>query len=220
MTSILLVDDHQLMREGLRSILEKDPSFSVVGEAGSGREAVHLARSLRPDVVVMDVAMRDMNGVEATRQLKASSPRTAVVALSSHSDRRYVKAMLDAGASAYVLKSNAYDQLLAGVQAARRGLKYLCAEVTSHLIDDALQEGTPGSVYEILGSREREVLQLLAEGLTSSQIAGRLHVSTSTVETHRRNIMRKLDVHNVAELTRYAIREGLTPLEAVPADGP
>jgi DNA-binding NarL/FixJ family response regulator len=163
---------------------------------------------------VMDVAMGDLNGIEATRQIKALVPETAVVALSSHSDRRYVKAILDAGASSYVLKANAYDQLKRGVDAARKGLKYLCAEVTAQIIDSALQEGTPGSVYEILGAREREVLQLLAEGLTSSQIAGRLHVSTSTVETHRRNIMRKLDVHNVAALTKYAIREGLTSLDA------
>jgi DNA-binding NarL/FixJ family response regulator len=213
-TRILLVDDHQLMREGLRSILEKDATFSVVGEASSGREAVRLAEKLRPDVVVMDVAMSDLNGIEATRQIRAVVPDTTVVALSSHSDRRYVKAMLDAGASSYVLKANAYDQLKRGVDAARKGLKYLCAEVTSQIIDSALEEGTAGSVYEILGAREREVLQLLAEGLTSSQIAERLHVSTSTVETHRRNIMRKLDVHNVAELTKYAIREGLTPLDA------
>ncbi len=210
---ILLVDDHQLMREGLRSILEKDSDFSVVGEADGGRAAVRLAEKLRPDVVVMDVAMSDMNGIEATRQIKAALPKTAIVALSSHLDRRYVKAMLDAGASGYVLKANAYDELKSGVEAASRGLKYLCAEVTAQIVDSALQQGSSGSVYEILGAREREVLQLLAEGFTSSQIAERLHISTSTVETHRRNIMKKLDVHNVAELTKYAIREGLTPLE-------
>jgi two-component system NarL family response regulator len=210
---ILLVDDHQLMREGLRSILEKDSDFSVVGEAGGGREAVRLAEKLRPDVVVMDVAMSDLNGIEATRQIKAALPKTSIVALSSHLDRRYVKAMLDAGAAGYVLKSNAYDELKSSVEAASRGLKYLCAEVTAQIVDSALQHGSSGSVYEILGAREREVLQLLAEGLTSSQIAERLHISTSTVETHRRNIMKKLDVHNVAELTKYAIREGLTPLE-------
>jgi DNA-binding NarL/FixJ family response regulator len=216
-TRVLLVDDHRLMREGLRAILEKDAAFRVVGEAGNGREAVRLAETLHPEVVVMDVAMGDMNGVEATRQIKALSPKTAVVALSSYSDPRYVKAILEAGASAYVLKANAYDQLLRGVDAARKGLKYLCAEVTSQIVESALQEGTPTSVYEILGAREREVLQLLAEGLTSSEIGQQLHVSSSTIETHRRNIMRKLDVHNVAALTKYAIREGLTPLDAVAA---
>lgn len=212
-TRILLVDDHALMREGLRSILEKQNSFVVVGEAENGREAVRLTEELSPDVVVMDVGMGDLNGIEATRQIKSVAPKTAVVALSSHSDRRYVKAMLDAGASGYVLKANAYGQLERGVTAARKGLKYLCAEVTSEIIDGALQAGGEGSVYDILGAREREVLQLLSEGLTSSQIAERLCVSTSTVETHRRNIMRKVGLHNVADLTRYAIREGLTPLE-------
>lgn len=213
-TRILLVDDHQLMRQGLRSILERDDAYRVVGEATGGREAIRLAEKLRPDVVVMDVAMSDLNGIEATRQIKAILPEAAVVALSSHSDRRYVRAVLDAGASAYVLKANAYDQLKRGVETARKGLKYLCAEVTTEIIESALQEGSTGSVFEILGSREREVLQLLAEGLTSSQMAERLGVSTSTIETHRRNIMRKLDVHSVAELTKYAIREGLTPLDA------
>ena len=212
-TRLLLVDDHQMMREGLRAIIEKDDSLSVIGEAGSGREAVRAAQKLRPDVVVMDVAMSDMNGIEATRQIRALSPNIHVVALSSHSDRRYVKAILEAGASGYILKAAAYGELLRGIDAARQGLKYLCTVVTSEIIESALQQNTPGSVYEILGAREREVLQLLAEGLTSSQIAQRLSVSTSTIETHRRNIKRKLDVHNVAELTKYAIREGLTPLE-------
>lgn len=212
-TRILLVDDHQMVREGLRAILEKDGAFSVVGEAGDGREAIRLAQKLRPDVVVMDVAMRDMNGIEATRQIRSLVPSARIVALSSHSDRRYVKAVLDAGASGYVLKANAYEQLVRAIDAALRRLKYLSAEVTATVIEGVLREGMPGSVYQILGAREREVLQLLAEGLTSSQIAQRLHVSTSTVETHRRNIMRKLDLHNVADLTRYAIREGLTSIE-------
>lgn len=210
---ILLVDDHRMVREGLRALLEAEAGFSVVGEAASGREAVRLAPELRPDVVVMDVAMSDMNGIEATRQIRARLPRIELVALSSHSDRRYVRAVLEAGACGYVLKSNAYDQLVRAVHAASRGHKYLSAEVTSDVIERALRQGRDGSVYDLLGPREREVLQLLAEGLTSSQIAARLHVATSTVETHRRNVMRKLDVHNVAGLTKYAIREGLTSLE-------
>jgi DNA-binding NarL/FixJ family response regulator len=213
-TRILLVDDHQMVREGLRAILEKQDDFSVVGEESSGREAVRAVQELRPDVAVMDVAMSDMNGIEATRQIRANSTDTRVVALSSHADRRYVKAALEAGACGYVLKANAFDDLVNAVRAAAEGLKYLAPEVTSEIVETALRQGTDGSVYEILGAREREVLQLLAEGLTSSQIAERLHVSTSTVETHRRNIMRKLDLHNVADLTKYAIREGLTALEA------
>jgi two-component system NarL family response regulator len=219
-TRILLVDDHRMVREGLRAILEKDGAFSVVGEAGSGREAIRLAQKLRPNVIVMDVAMSDMNGIEATRQIRTLVPDARIVALSSHSDRRYVTAILEAGACSYVLKANAYDELVRGVDAARQGLKYLCAQVTSGIVESALEKGVAGSVYEILGAREREVLQLLAEGLTSSQIAQRLSVSTSTVETHRRNIMRKLDVHNVAELTKYAIREGLTALDASSGEGP
>lgn len=213
---ILLVDDHQMMREGLRAILEKDDTLSIVGEAANGREAVRLARAKRPDVVVMDVVMSDMNGIEATRAIRSDCPQTKVVALSSHSDRRYVQAILDAGASGYVLKADAYDELLRAVAAAAHGRKYLCADVTTHVIESALQPGTQGSVYDLLGLREREVLQLLAEGLTSSQIAQRLSVSTSTVETHRRNIMRKLDLHSVAELTKYAIREGVTSVEPTP----
>jgi two-component system NarL family response regulator len=205
-----------MMREGLRAILEKNESFSVVGEAASGREAVRLAQERRPDVVVMDVAMPDMNGIEATRAIRAAQPKTQVVALSSHADRRYVTAILDAGAAGYVLKADAYEQLLHAVEAAALGKKYLCAEVTANVIENALRQGTPGSVYELLGAREREVLQLLAEGLTSSQIAERMGVSTSTIETHRRNIMRKLDLHSVAELTKYAIREGITSVEPPP----
>src|SRR5262245_1113628 len=203
-----------MVREGLRSILEQDEAFSVVGEASTGREAVRLTQELSPDVVVMDVAMSDLNGIEATRQIHTLVPGTAVVALSSHSDRRYVMAILAAGACGYVLKANAYEQLARGVSAAARGLKYLSPDVTSEIIEAAFrEENLAGSVYEILGPREREVLQLLAEGFTSIQIAERLGVSPSTAETHRRNIMRKLDVHNVADLTKYAIREGLTTLD-------
>lgn len=211
--TILLVDDHQMMREGLRAILEKVDNYLVVGEAGSGREAVRLVRELSPDIVVMDVAMSDMNGIEATREIRANAPATQVVALSSYSDRRYVAAILAAGACAYVLKTDAYAELQRAVDAASQHMKYLCAGVTSEVIESALQSGTDGSVYELLAPREREVLQLLAEGLTSSEMAKHLGVATSTIETHRKNIMRKLDVHNVAELTKYAIREGLTSLE-------
>lgn len=211
-TRVLLVDDHQLMREGLCTVLESHGGFSVVGQASDGREAIQLAKDLLPDVVVMDVVMNDLNGIEATRQTLASVPTCVVVALSSHSDRRYVRAILDAGASGYVLKSCAFQHLVEAVEVARTGQRYLCEEV-SETIESALDPRGSGSVYEILAPREREVLQLLAEGLSSSQIASRLDVSTSTIETHRRNIMRKLDLHSVADLTRYAIREGLTTAE-------
>jgi DNA-binding NarL/FixJ family response regulator len=211
---VLLVDDHELMREGLRAILEKEPDVEVIGEAQSGREAVEQVRALAPDLVIMDVAMKDLNGIEATRQIRAANGGTKVVALSSYSDRRYVTAILAAGASAYVLKANAYDNLRRAVDAVIQGKGYLCPEVAGAVIDVATaSRPSDSSVYFLLGPREREVLQLLAEGLTSPQIAARLHVSTATVDSHRRNLMGKLGIHSVAELTKYAIREGLTPLE-------
>lgn len=211
---VLLVDDHELMREGLRAILERERGIEVVGEAASGREAVAQARSLGPDVVIMDVAMKDLNGIEATRQIRAERAAARVVALSSHADRRYVAAILDAGASAYVLKADAYDELRRAVHAVAQGKKYLCAEVAGAVIEAATAPGAhPASAFERLGPREREVLQLLAEGLSSPEIARRLHVATTTVESHRRNLMGKLGLHSVAELTKYAIREGLTSLD-------
>ncbi|HXZ84076.1 MAG TPA: response regulator transcription factor [Myxococcota bacterium] len=217
---VLLVDDHRMVREGLRAILERDDGCNVVGEAASGRDAVRLAQQLRPDVIVMDVAMSDLNGIEATRQILASRPDARIVALSSHSDRRYVKAILGAGACGYVLKANAFDELRRAVEAAARGKKYLCADVTNDVIESALAQGGPGAAYDALGPRELEVLQLLAEGLTSAEIAARLRVATSTVETHRRNLMQKLGLHSVAELVKYAVREGVTSLEQRPRRRP
>jgi DNA-binding NarL/FixJ family response regulator len=213
---VLLADDHQLVREGLRAVLEGDECCKVVGEASSGRDAVRMAEALKPDVIVMDVAMADLNGIEATRQIVSSGSSARIVALSSHSDRRYVKAILGAGACGYVLKANAYDDLRRAVEAAAQGKKYLCADITGGVIESALRGGGEGSAQEVLAPRELEVLQLLAEGLTSSEIAERLSIATSTVETHRRNISRKLDLHSVAELTKYAVREGVTSLDHTP----
>lgn len=211
---ILLVDDHELMRDGLRSILEKEPGVEVAGEAASGREAVQRAQSLAPDLVVMDVVMKDLNGIEATRQIRAECPRAKVLALSSHSDRRYVNAILEAGASGYVLKANAYDELRRALQAVQRGNTYLSPDVTGAVVDASLHPRGEESGGAALSPREREVIQLLAEGLTSPEIGQRLGVATHTIETHRRNVMRKLDIHSVADLTKYAIREGLTPLDS------
>lgn len=213
---ILLVDDHELMREGLRSILEKENDIEVVGEAADGRSAVMLARKLEPDIVLMDVVMKDLNGIESTRQILAESPRVKVIALSSHADERYVQAILEAGASGYVLKANAYDNLRSAIDAVGRGKSYLSPEVTEAVIQ-ASRGGTELRADPLragLSPREKEVLQLLAEGLSSPEIGHRLFVATNTVETHRRNIMRKLDLHSVADLTKYAVREGLTSLEA------
>ena len=214
MTRILLVDDHELMREGLRSILEDEEGVEIVGEASNGREAVSLSRTLDPDVVVMDVGMKELNGIDATRQIRGEFPEIEVIALSSHSDSRYVSAILEAGACGYVLKANAYADLRKALQAARQGKSYLCAEVTKAVVDASLHGPRSGVDPSVLSDREREVLQLLAEGLTSPQIGKRLFIATSTVETHRRSIMRKLEIHSVADLTKWAIREGLTQLEA------
>jgi two-component system NarL family response regulator len=215
MIRVLLVDDHELMRQGLRSILERESDVEVVGEAESGRAAVELARSLEPDVVVMDVAMKDSNGIEATRQLRSALPNLKVIALSSHSDSRYVNAMLDAGACGYVLKANAFDDLRRALVAAQQGKSYLCPDVTESVVGASLRkpESKRAPSHESLSPREKEVLQLLAEGLSSPEIGQRLFVATSTVETHRRNVMQKLRIHSVADLTKYAIREGLTSLE-------
>jgi two-component system NarL family response regulator len=212
MLRVLLVDDHELMRQGLRSILEREGDVEVVGAAASGRAALELARTLAPDVVVMDVAMQDQNGIEATRQIRAACPNVKVLALSSHSDARYVTAMLEAGACGYVLKANAYDDLRRALDAARLGRSYLCADVTESVVGASLRGAGAAPVVQLSG-REREVLQLLAEGLSSPEISQRLFIATSTVETHRRNIMRRLGIHSVADLTKYAIREGLTSLE-------
>jgi len=204
-----------LWRQGLRSILELDVDGVVVGEAESGRAAVELARSLEPDVVVMDVAMKDSNGIEATRQLRSALPNLKVIALSSHSDSRYVNAMLDAGACGYVLKANAFDDLRRALVAAQQGKSYLCPDVTESVVGASLHKPARNRApsHESLSPREKEVLQLLAEGLSSPEIGQRLFVATSTVETHRRNVMQKLRIHSVADLTKYAIREGLTSLE-------
>jgi DNA-binding NarL/FixJ family response regulator len=215
MIRVLLVDDHELVREGLRSILERESDVEVVGEASSGRAAVALARTLAPDVVVMDVAMKDSNGIEATRQLRSAWPDLKVIALSSHADSRYVNAMLDAGACGYVLKANAFDDLRRALVAAQQGKSYLCPDVTETVVGASLRkpESEPDPSHASLSPREKEVLQLLAEGLSSPEIGQRLFIATTTVESHRRNVMRKLRIHSVADLTKYAIREGLTSLE-------
>ena len=212
---LVLVDDHELMRQGLRALVDGQKDVEVVGEANDGRTALALVRSLSPDVVVMDVAMKDMNGIEATRQIRAECPGVKVIALSSHADARYVRAMLDAGACGYVLKANAYDDLHRAIEAARLGKSYLSPDVTQAIIGGSTNPS--GSTTDFAGGalspREREVLQLLAEGRTSPEIGKQLFVATTTVETHRRNIMRKLGIHSVADLTKYAIREGLTSID-------
>jgi two-component system NarL family response regulator len=212
---ILLVDDHQMMRDGLRSILDLEDDLDVVGEAGNGYEALEMARTLQPDVTVMDVGMKDLNGIEATRQIIAQNPRAKVVALSTHSSEPYVISMLEAGACGYVLKDAAVDEMRRAIRVVAEGHHFLSPEVAGSVVASRLR-GPPqngASAPAALAPRERQILQLLAEGHTSAEIARQLHIATTTVDSHRRNIMKKLDLHSVAELTKYAIREGLTPLE-------
>lgn len=206
----MLVDDHRMLREALRGILEKAGDIEVVAEADDGAAAIEFARALVPDVVVMDIGLVGMSGIEATRRMLAENAGIKVLGLSTFADRRMVLQMLQAGARGYVVKSAGSEELLRGIRAVAQGETYLYAEAAAAIVDGLRKQSPPGMHSETLGRREREVLQLLASGKTSAQIAEALHIATGTVEVHRRNIMRKLDLHNVAELTRYAIREGLT----------
>jgi two-component system response regulator NreC len=212
---VLLVDDHRMMREGLRALLASAPDIEIVGEASDGRTALDLVRSLLPDVVVMDVGMPELNGVEATRQIRAGNEGVKVIALSTHTDQNYVHHMLEAGACGYVLKISAHDELLRAVRAAILGRTYLSPEIAGVVVERSTHAHAGGEVsaYSTLGAREREVLQLVAEGKTSAETAKEMHISIKTVETHRRNIVQKLGLHGTAELTKYAIREGLTTLD-------
>jgi two-component system NarL family response regulator len=212
---ILLVDDHQMMRDGLRSILDLAEDLEVVGEAGNGYQALELAETLRPDVVVMDIGMKDLNGIEATRHIRTSNPEAKVIALSTYSEESYVLGMLEAGACGYVLKDAAVEEMRRAIRAVAAGQHFLSPGVAGSVVSSHLRGASPdaASAATSLAPRERQILQLLAEGHTSSEIARQLHIATTTVDSHRRNIMRKLDLHSVAELTKYAIREGLTSLE-------
>ncbi len=212
---IILADDHKIVREGLRTLLEKQPEMEVVGEAENGRKTVQLVQELLPNVVIMDIAMPDLNGIEATRQIIANTPGVKVIALSMHSDRRFIVGMLNIGASGYLLKDCAFEELINAIQAVVANRIFLSPKIVETVIKDFrnLFQKLEISVFSVLTSREREVLQLLSEGRTTKEIAIHLSVSVKTVETHRQQIMEKLDIHSIAELTKYAIREGLTSLE-------
>jgi DNA-binding NarL/FixJ family response regulator len=204
---ILLADDHAVVRQGFRMILSAHSDLEIVGEAGNGREAVELAASLRPDVVVMDVAMPELNGIEATRRLTADNPHIRVVALSMHKDSVYVREILRAGARGYLLKDSVADDLVAAVRAVAAGEGYLSPAISNAVLDDYRKHVT--DPIDLLSSREREVLQMLAEGKTNKEIAVTLNLSVYTVEAHRGRIMEKLNVHSINELVRFAVRKGL-----------
>lgn len=211
---IVLADDHQVLREGICSLLEKQGNIEVVAQAEDGRTAVRLVRDLQPDIVIMDIAMPDLNGIEATRQIRAESPDVKIIALSMHSDRRFVAEMLKAGASGYLLKNSAFQQLTNSIRTVMEGRNYLCPEIGEIVIDDYIKKLSTNETSAVspLTPREREVLQLIAEGNSTKEIASNLSVSVKTADTHRQQIMKKLNCRSVAELTKYAIREGITPL--------
>lgn len=212
---ILLVDDHPMVREGLRSILELEDDMAVVGEASDGREAVELVGSANPDAVVMDISMPGLGGIEATRQLLAVCKTCRVVALSMNTDAHFVRSMFDAGASAYLPKTAGGQELILALRSVQSGAKYVSPALAGVLIDGMLHGAPDGERQRVMGltPRESEVLQLLAEGKTSKEIAATLDIATTTVETFRRKIMEKLEIRTVAELTKFAIRHGLTSIE-------
>jgi DNA-binding NarL/FixJ family response regulator len=211
---IILADDHRIIREGLRALLEKEPGVEVLGEAADGRTTVKLCRELVPDVVIMDITMPDLNGIEATHQILSEMPEIKVIALSMHSDKRFVSEMLNAGALAYLLKDAAFEELSDALRAVNSNQLYLSAQLEG--LKDYLGRVRTTQAFDsspALTAREREVLQLLAEGKTTHQIASSLCLSGKTVAAHRAQIMNKLGLTSIAELTKYAIREGLTALE-------
>lgn len=209
---ILVADDHKIMRDGLSSLLGKQPHIEVIAEAENGRKAVQLALEKKPDIVIMDISMPNLNGIEATRQIVAELPRTRVIALSMHSDKRFVVEMFQAGAAGFLLKDCAYQELALAINTVAANQTYLSPEIAGIMIDDYVHRfpSSSTSPSSVLTGREREVLQLIAEGWPTKRIAAHLYVSVKTVETHRRQIMKKLDIYSIADLTKYAIREGLT----------
>jgi two-component system NarL family response regulator len=204
---ILIAEDQRMVREMLTLLLRRESDFELVGEAGTGGEAIALATTLRPDMLVLDIGLPDIEGFQVARSLRSTLPELKMLVLSVHTGRHFVQQMLKAGAEGYVVKSSALQELVQAIRVVAQGKIYLSPDITREaLSDDA------GDEISALGSRERQVLSLLAEGKRSQEIAGRLHISAATVDAHRRNIMRKLGLHTIAELTKYAIRKGLTSL--------
>ncbi len=212
---IVLADDHKLIRDGLRSLIDNEKDLKVVAEAGNGRDAVTFVKQHAVDVVVMDIHMPDLNGIDATRLILKAKPDTKVIALSIHSTNTFVKEMLQAGVSGYLVKHCAFEELADAIRMVTNDKPYLSSQIVATVMKDYTGPHLQGkgSVFSILSTREREVLQLVAEGLKSDEIGARLFISVKTVSSHRRQIMKKLSLNSVAELTRYAVSEGLVPQE-------
>lgn len=210
-----MADDHRMFREGLRHLLEKEKDFEIIGEADNGRTAVKLAVELSPDVVLMDVNMKDLNGIEATRLIMAKKPSVKIIGLSMHSARQFVTEMLSAGVKGYLLKEAAFEELKQGIRTVANGDMFLSPRITTGLIKEYTRELGKGrsTAFVNLTAREREVLQMVAEGKTTKDIAFSLKVSVKTIETFRRQIMDKLKIHSVAGLVKFAVREGITTLD-------
>ena len=208
---LLLVDDHQILRDGLKKAIQQEPDFELAGEADNGREALVLSQEIKPDIIIMDVSMQGLNGIEASRQIIKQNPGQKIIGLSMHSDRHYVMGMLKAGVCGYILKTNAFEELAQAVRKVFSGESYVSSQITGIIIDSAI--GTPSGPItdgkEELSSREIEILQLIAEGKNTAYMAGQLNISKHTVENHRQSLRNKLKLNTIADLTRYAIRKGI-----------
>lgn len=212
--TVLIVDDHIMVRKGLKALLTTDPGFTVVGEADNGSEALRLVEELRPELVLTEVLMRDANGIDATRQIVVQYPQIKIVALTNCREREYAQAMFLAGASGYVLKSSESEELFDALQSVKAGRRYISPAIAEFFLDDYLGylEESPKAEHSPLSAREREVLQLLAEGNTTKEIAQKLCITINTVDTHRKHISDKLGLRSIAELTKYAVLRGITAL--------
>lgn len=211
-TRVLLVDDHEIMREGMSALLRKNTGYEVVGQAADGRKALELVTQLQPDIVIMDIGMPNLNGIDATRQILAQNPKIKVMALSTHSEGTIVAKMIKSGATGYMLKESAFEELIDGLDVMLTGKTFLCTKISKVVFSDYVNIITNPKWVDGdgLSSREREVLQLVAEGHTTKAIAQMLHLSPKTIDSHREHIMEKLSIRNIAGLTKYAIREGIT----------
>jgi two-component system response regulator NreC len=212
---IMLADDHAMLRHGLSKSLQNEEGIEVIAQAKDGRSTVELAKELKPDIVIMDIGMPDLNGIEATRQITKDCPKIKIVALSMHSSKNFIIEMFKAGASGYLLKDCEFDELIHAIRVVIDDKTYISPTISDVVVENYMRQfpETKDSSFSILSKREREVLQLLAEGKTTKQIAKRLHISSKTVEVHRLNLMGKLKIDSIAQLTKYAIQEGLTQPE-------